>query len=440
MIKTTTLTSHYGSDGVFFLFAVLLTCVALLHPSVLYATPVQTTSIDIEFSNVDIHEKVQERIKESVQKVAEKVIDNRDVEEIKSISVSLEKVLQKIFNQVLTGFYVSEVHITPGVDTKISLRLSTQADVVETVKVKIELGNIHPDWQPLLDQKIQEISPKILPILTGIPVSASDWAPYIVRPVIEALVFVNAFFPGFSVDVDMSFGKETIVILKLKPQEPIIRNVSVSITSKTLPNVYLKIAKYIVSSKANMLVGLPVDFLKAHQAYLQDYVNRIFQNRRRKSTMIATMNIAPAENTRIAITLDSRKYEGIIEGLLGFSTPDKNPEFRAKFLAKFSKKDYLVIRSLLFPSPLTLEIQSGMGRKFTNEVELAVLWDFKKDKFFGYSKYESKKIHAEFIPAFKGNFYEISGGYKFRAPLRIEVVRRQNESDLDHWVRLVTRF
>lgn len=406
----------------------------------LFAAPVQTTTIDIQFSDVNIHEKVQERIKESVQKVAEKVIGNRDVEEIKTISASLEKVLKKIFNQVLTGFYVSEIHIIPGENTHISLKVSSAAEVVETVKVKIELGSIHPDWQPLLDQKIQEISPKILPILSGIPVSASDWAPYIVRPVIEALIFVNVFFPGFTVDVDMSFGKETSVILKLKPQEPIIRNVSVSITSKTMPNVYLKIVKYIISSKSNMLVGLPVEFLKAHQTYLQDYVNKVFRGKKRKSTMAATIQITPGENTRIAITLDSRKYEGVIEGLLGFSAPDRNPEFRARFLAKFSKNDYLTIRALLFPSPLTLEIQSGIGRKFTNEYELSVLWDFKKESFLSYAKYESKKMHIEFIPALEGNFYEVSAGYKFKAPLRIEVVHRQNKGDIDHWMRLVIKF
>ncbi len=404
------------------------------------AAPVQSTSINIEFSDAALHEKVQERIKESVQKVAEKVIANRDVEEIKTISASLEKVLQKIFNQVLTGFNVTEVHITPGVDTKISVKLSTAADVVESVKVKIELGNIHPDWQPLLNKKIEEISPQILPILSGIPVSASDWAPYIVRPVIEALIFVNVFFPGFSVDVDMSFGKETIVTLKLKPQEPIIRSVSVSMTSKTLPNVYLKIAKYIVSSKAGMLVGLPVEFLKAHQSYLKNHVNEIFQNRRHTSTMVATVNIVPGEDTKIQITLDSRKYEGIIEGYLGFSTPDKNPEFRTKFLAKFSKNDYVMVRALLFPSPLTLELQAGIGRKFAKELELSALWDFKKQKAFAYSKYESKKMYAEFIPQLSGNFYEMSVGYKIKSPLRIEIVRRQNESNLDNWVRLVTRF
>lgn len=426
--------------GLRFLILFSLFIVLLFSHHAVIAAPVQSTSISIEFSDAALHEKVQERIKESVQKVAEKVIANRDVEEIKTISASLEKVLQKIFNQVLTGFNVTEVHITPGADTKISVKLSTSAEVVESVKVKIELGNIHPDWQPLLNKKIEEISPQILPILSGIPVSASDWAPYIVRPVIEALIFVNVFFPGFSVDVDMSFGKETIVTLKLKPQEPIIRSVSVSMTSKTLPNVYLKIAKYIVSSKAGMLVGLPVEFLKAHQVYLQNHVNGIFQNRRHTSTMVATVNIVPGEDTRIRITLDSKKYEGIIEGYLGFSTPDKNPEFRVKFLAKFSKNDYLMVRALLFPSPLTLEPQAGIGRKFAKELELSALWDFKKQKAFAYSKYESKKIHAEFIPQLSGNFYEMSVGYKIKSPLRIEIVRRQNENNLDNWVRLVTRF
>lgn len=405
-----------------------------------HAEPVQSTSIEIEYVNVVLHEKVQERIKESVQTVAEKVVANREVQEIKTIASSLEKVLQKIFNQVLTGFYVSEVHIAPGAETKISVKIQPEKDVVESVKVKIELGSIHPDWQPLLDEKIQQISPKILPILTGIPVTASDWAPFIVRPVIEALIFVNAFFPGFTVDVEMSFGKETVVILKLKPQEPIIRNVSISIASRTMPNVYTKIVKYFISKKATMIVGLPVDFLKAHSAYLQNEVNRVFRNNRRKSTMVATVQIIVAEETKIRMTLDSTKYEGTLEGHVGFSTPDKNPELRGKFLAKFSQKDYLMLRALLFPSPITLELQAGAGRKLTDEVEAALVWDFKKDTFMGYAKYEDEKFHAEFIAAFKGSFNEASLGYKFKLPLRVEGVRRKNETSVDHWVRLIVRF
>lgn len=405
-----------------------------------HAEPVQSTVIEIHYMNITIHEKVQDRIKESVQTVAEKVIANREVQEIKTISSSLEKVLQKIFNQVLTGFYVSEVRITPGTETKISVKLQPEKDVVESVKVKIELGSIHPDWQPLLDEKIQEISPRILPVLSGIPVTASDWAPFIVRPVIETLIFVNAFFPGFTVDVEMSFGKETVVILKLKPQEPIIRNVSISITSRTMPIVYTKIVKYFVSKKATMLVGLPVEFLEAHQTYLQSEVNRVFKNKRRKSTMVTTLHITAGEETKIRMTLDSKVYEGTLEAHVGFDTPDKNPELRGKFLAKFSQKDYLMLRALLFPSPITLEIQAGAGRRFTDEVEAAIVWDFKKDTFMGYAKYEDEKFHAEIIPAFKGNFNEASVGYKFKLPLRFEVVRRQNETGADHWARLIIRF
>jgi hypothetical protein len=92
-------------------------------PEVIKEIKIKKVKVKLKIKDKSIHKILKKRIKKSIEKVSKKVLIGKRLEEIKKNKTSLEKVLKRIFSQVITGFYVKKLSIQEGEKTKIYVYL-----------------------------------------------------------------------------------------------------------------------------------------------------------------------------------------------------------------------------------------------------------------------------------------------------------------------------
>ncbi|MCS7180152.1 MAG: hypothetical protein NZ891_02230, partial [bacterium] len=339
---------------------------------------IKEIGVDITVVGTNLPSPVLKRIKESAKIVSERAMLNRSIEEMKQVKSSLEKVLQKIFNEVLAGFYVSDVKISPGTITYVSLTIVSSEKVVKSVKLNLDLSLIHPHWQHLFEKNLPEISKHVNPLLLGIPVESVSWAQDIITPLIESIFKIHTFFPGFSLTFDLNFGTETLVILKLKPEKPQIRDIKIRVSSETIPSIGLGHFKEKIYPKSKLLIGLPVEFVKTNSIYLKKEIEKELSKKiYQKFHIVAKVDFEIDEITYVFLQIDSKKYDATIEGVFNIGTVKEKTSAEARGWVgnKFTKKDKILVRLNLDPSIPTLYPDIGISHEFTPTFSFSVLYN-----------------------------------------------------------------
>lgn len=401
---------------------------------------IKNIGVDITVIGTSLPKPVLKRIKESARSVSERAMLNRPINEIKTVKNSLEKVLQKIFNQVLVGFYVSEVKINLDTTTVVYITIVSFDEVVQSVKLHLDLSLVHPQWQHLFEKNLPEIANQINPLLLGVPVESASWSQDIINPLIDTIFKMNIFFPGFSTTVDLNFGPETIVILKLKPEKPQIRDIKIRVSSKTIPSIALGHFKEEIYSKSKLLIGLPVEFVKANKIYLtRELEKEIEEKLYRKFYLKMKINFEIAPITYVFLQIDSEKYDAVLEGRFNIGAVEEksSAEGRGWIGSKFTKKDKFLLKLNLDPSIPTLSPDIGISREIFPDFSFSLLYDTKEGDGFAWIIFKKKKWQTELNWSLKGEKKrEFDLGYKMRSFLRGELSFGKERG----WLRLVVIF
>jgi hypothetical protein len=402
---------------------------------------IKNIEIEISVAKTSLPKPVLKRIKESAKSVSERAMLNRQVSEIKQVKTSLEKILQKIFNQVLIGFYVNEVKINVDVTTVVYISIISSEKVVKSVKLSLDLSSVHPRWQYLFEKNLPEIANYVSPLLLGIPVESSSWAQDIINPLIDSIFKVNTFFPGFSISVDLNFGEETILILKLKPEKPQIRDIKIKIFSKTIPSIGFGHFKEQIYPNSKLIIGLPVEFVKANTIFLKKELEKELNKKiYQKFYIKAKVDFEINETTYIFLQIDSLKYDAGIEGRfnIGISEEEKpTAEARGWIGKKFTKRDKVLLRLSLEPSQPSLTSEIGISHELIPDFPISLLFDIKEGEPILWSRFKKEKWQIETNYSLdRGEKKEFAAGYKMRNFLRGEISFEREKS----WVRLVLIF
>jgi hypothetical protein len=313
-------------------------------------------------------------------------------------------------------------------------------EVVQSVKLHLDLSLVHSQWQYLFEKNLPEIANQINPLLLGVPVESASWAQDIINPLIDTIFKVNIFFPGFSTTVDLNFGPETIVILKLKPERPQIRDIRIRVSSKTIPSIGLGHFKEEIYPKSKLLIGLPVEFVKANSIYLKKELEKEMGKKiYRKFYLKPKINFEIAETTYVFLQIDSEKYDAVLEGIFNIGTIEEEPsaEGRAWIGSKFTKKDKFLLKLNLDPSVPTLSPDIGISREIFSDFSFSLLYDTKEGDSFAWIIFKKNKWQTELNWSLEGEKKrEVDLGYKMRSFLRGELSFDKEKS----WVRLVVIF
>ncbi|HBS59995.1 MAG TPA: hypothetical protein DEA44_12080, partial [Firmicutes bacterium] len=159
----------------------LLLLVTFSGTTVASAEVIEQVEISISQDENVTNGDMENRVTASIQAVSEKLLIGRKVADVAASHKRFEDIIRQVFDRVLYGYELADVSIIPGKKTVISLKMLPWGDVVQSVAVHIDAGEMAPADKLLLNQDLAGIEPKIAQILIGLPVDAFAWADSVSR-------------------------------------------------------------------------------------------------------------------------------------------------------------------------------------------------------------------------------------------------------------------
>ena len=238
-----------------------------------------------------------DRMSRSMQVVAEQLFLDKDSVNINAARGDYERLLAEVGDRVLTGYRMESVSVSAGSITAIDMRVAPWSAAVDDVFVDLQFSGVEPGTAEFLKARLPQLQNRIeepgtaeflkarLPqlqnrienIIKGSSVDASDWAGGILRRLVRSEVEEK--LPEFKAAVDVVREDDrTVVQVVIYPVGQLVQNVDYSMTSESIPNLLLLDLKQRYAQKADALRGLPVEYVKRHQAELENLLLTDLQN------------------------------------------------------------------------------------------------------------------------------------------------------------------
>lgn len=327
---------------------------------------VEGLSVKLEFRG-NIPAPIKTRIEESVKNVGIKALEGKSIEEAEALKVSLEQVMKKIFNEVLSGFQVLDLKMELGPPAVITLELDVEKPQIE--KVKFELvpqAGIHEYWHSQFFEKLRETEAGLSEQLSGIPVESARWTGVIVSGIVREQLARVDYFIGFELEPDVEIGTETLIRLSVKPVSQTVRSVTVKTRSTTMPSLLLERLKFDLATHAEFLIGLPIEFALAHEKDIIDYFYDYVESNSQANRLGLEIEVKPVLNERnftIKVRAESEKYSGFLRGKVSVGKETRNPDIEGH-LGLFVRKGTEIFSEINFlPGPIELQFNLGVGQR-----------------------------------------------------------------------------
>jgi len=327
---------------------------------------VEEVSVDIRSSDAPPPTRVLRRMELSVATVGDHVLVGRRIADVADNKESYEKLIKEVFDRVLVGYSVQQVTITPGAATHIAVLLSPWGDVVKNVRLETDFGDISPGTAALIQQDMGNIADKINSVLLGMPVDAVDWAGGVSKAMIREILAAQ--LPEFRANLDILAGQTTVVKLSLMPAGPVIRDVKVSLRSRSIPNMLLLEAQAALEDSAAILRGLPVAFVERHSDYFNSVLTASIADRpivkRYGLKLSAQLNTGP--ETEVVVNVETTKYNVTLEGYLDVGKTTDNTSARLHIGEYVSKRDELFLETTFIPGSVSWIFAPGWGHRLSD--------------------------------------------------------------------------
>ena len=281
-----------------------------------------------------------ERMAKSMQVVSEQLFLDKDSVNINAARGDYERLLAEIGDRVLTGYQMESVSVSAGSVTAINMRVAPWSAAVDEVFVDLQFSGVEPGTAELLKKQVPGLEERIEGILRGSSVDASDWAGGILRHLVRSEV--EASLPEFKAAVDVvREDSRTVVQVVIYPVGQLVQNVAYSMTSESIPNLLLLDLKQRYAEKADALRGLPVDYVKRHQAELESLLLTELENEKsvRMHQLAPAVKLLPGSTLGVEINMGSDKYKIWFEGYGDIGRNDDNISGRAHIGKFISGRD-----------------------------------------------------------------------------------------------------
>lgn len=240
---------------------------------------IQTVSVQISvLSGYELHPLVEERVKESIQKVANRVLVGQDISVMQKTQKEIGEVVKTVFNTVLRGYEIHDVKMAVGEKTAIVLELQPTSLLVEKVELNLQLRGVSDKIVQVIDGEMAEINQQVEAMLLGIPVEAFVWAEDLIKPAL--LQWIQWKLPGFKPTVDLNLGPVIRADLTLTPEGPLVQDIEVNLETQSLPRLLIGPLAGRLEAELAVFHGLPVRFLENYQDRILEEVEQALQNQR----------------------------------------------------------------------------------------------------------------------------------------------------------------
>lgn len=384
------------------LWLVILVCLTAISPFAygnseieqIWGSPlVSSITVRLEFPEGNtIHQDIIERITQSIEKVAEKILVGQEISLVKQTGTEVSQLLKAIFNKVLWGYQVMDVNLVFGENTFILIDLQPTSILIEDVEVDLEIRGINEQIDKIIAAEVELIEDKIKSVLLGLPIDALIWASDLFEPLI--LQFVKWQLPGFQPTIDLELGSEIAVNLTLVPKGQLVEEIEIDLITQSLPRIVTKALEKRLEDELQIFQGMPLQLLENYQGRIVSMIEELISDDKRNRYIYLNqppkLEIAPA--TQLVLDVDWIDYhlDFLGEVTIGYQ------KFEPAFLLSLGKnlgtnttiklENRITLDNLLGALSLVFEQSMGAGLttkfayRFKNS-EIDAALDWKRNKF-----------------------------------------------------------
>ncbi len=269
-----------------------------------------------------IYEGLQERIEFSIAKVGEKILLDQPVTLLTKNKATVQKAIYNVFSKVLVGFSLESVDLFLGEHTKIVMHITPIPPLISDLRLKLNTPGLNPELSQLVHEVASKVEKELNQIFVGLPVSSISWSSGIFNTV--ANYMIERELPGFSSSFSIRPGTTTEFDLTLIPQGAVVSNVTVDYATTNIPVFIVSAVAKHYQDKADLLKGIPVEFLVHYRSRLEKYLTETLNNfsELRKLGFRTQLSVDPGVETKVVLHVTSRYIQTRVEGRYFFSDDD----------------------------------------------------------------------------------------------------------------------
>ena len=386
----------------------------------------------------------QERMEQSISAIAGQLLIGSPVDMSDSQRTEKQNIIHTVFDKVLIGYSVNSVRILPGETASVTVTLLPWEDRVQNVAVELQVEGMSPEIEALVRQDLNGIDQVFQDGLHGLPIAATDWTNGALKRSLNA--FMEAHLPEFRADFDVEMEDAAQVRVTVYPRVPLVRSIDLNMRSDTIPNVFLVNHRDLMRERANLLVGVPVAFVRRHQQQLAAMLEKTLDSQpdARSMHLATKATLEIGEQVRITLRSDSDRFHIRLTGWADIGRKSRSGSgskndilLRLHAGRKISKLDEVFFNMDLEPQDIKWSWFLGYARELTPETKLALRYDFRRKQLLGWAQYEfARDWMLRYEYRFEEHTGEVGLRYRLHDFLSLEYVIDRS----DNWLRLIGNF
>lgn len=214
----------------------LLACFVFL-PHNVDAAPIKSVGVSAATTQGEVPDSVRKRIESSISAIGNRVFVGKEENIFRLNAIQYNKVLADIVNRVVIGYMVSDLQVTYGTHTSISVELQPVGEIIRAVSTEIDYGNLTEEAARYVQKDTTSVPMLMTELLTGLPVDSVGWAESVSQSAGRDLM--KQILPEFDAKFEVHSGKETKVRIFLIPKGEIVRSSVLSFHKTTIPRILL---------------------------------------------------------------------------------------------------------------------------------------------------------------------------------------------------------
>lgn len=385
-------------------------------------------------SSLSMVPALKSRLENSLAAVARQMLSGKSVKDVSLHGRQYERVLQEVFNRVLFGYEVDKVEIIAGRELTVRMQVTPWGEVVESVEVKLDYGDLPKEVQPLLEKDLLGMRESLRDLFLGLPVDSEDWAVGVAK--VELRERGAAQLPEYAFDIELDAGVRSVIKIKPLPAGPLVRDSRISLRSPNIPNLLLLDLKKDLSDEVTAWRNLPVAWIERHHDYFVERLLRRAQQAAitKRYNLRYQLEMQAGSVVEVSLKAETDGYKIWAEGYLDMGSKESETSARLHAGRMLSAKDELFIEADFYPTNFTWRFSGGLGHHFGKDTDFGVQYQAseRQHKMWLHQNIaENWQLRLERYP--RTSDYELGIRYRVHEFLSVEYLFTRQEN----WLRLI---
>ena len=389
---------------------------------------------------------VKERMEESVAAIGKQLLLGHTLPITEDWKNQQESTIHVVFDKILVGYTVRQVSIQCyGTEAVINVNLLPWTDIIQNIQVNANIEGMPTELKDLVMDDLTTVNEVFSDGLKGLPIAATDWTNGILKRRLNK--FMEESLPEFRVDFDIKIQTKdnmstAVVDLTVYPKLPVVRTISLSMLSDTMPNVALVTHRTFMEDKVNVLIGVPVAFIERHKEDIEKMLAKPLDEHTdfRVLKIKSNVTLTAAEQMGVMIRSDSSRYRMRASGWFDIGRDNRATDdilLRMHLGRKISKLDEAFFQIDIKPQEMKWNWAFGYSRNIFKNTSASLRYDFTDNDVIADLEYEFfKDWLLRYEHKLNNDRKEAAIRYKLHDFLGVEYVVDQRES----WLRLIGNF